>query len=325
MSDLQTFNDIILSINKKILFKRYENNECRICAELVNDLSELQKNISSDDEKIRWIDFVASIDADMSFMLLDYAMKQHEMCCFDISGYAYVRCIQIIKGSKDTAKNNLAYILRRNESSFSSLFSTSEIVTLLESGLENENVFSIVNLALTFILKSGEEQDWRLADDLFSSLNEGDDDISNANSWWEKVGETGDIEGFLVHFFLLRHQKIEFSDLGTIKSLAIRLSKNIGSFPKWLAEDYKLETLDDVIDCMEDPDFDSILEDFLENMPASRDNTNEMLDTVAVWDLWQVYHKLLTDCVAFLIPDEIERLRADYKAKFSIPLPDEEE
>lgn len=322
---MQIFDDCLVSISKKKLFNEYENNEDGVCVELINDLSDLQEKISSENEKIRWIDFVSSINADLSSMLLDYAMKQYESGYFDISCYAYIRCILITKRSTDTAKNNLAYIIRRNESSLSSLFSISEIADLLKNGLENRNIFSIVNLALTFILKSGEEQDWRLADDLFSSINETDTDIVGVDYWWENVGKKGDMEGFLVHFFLLRHQKLEYSNLGSLKSLALRLTKEMDNFPGWLAEGYALETLDDVIDCIEDPDFDSVLEDFLGKMPPSRDSVDEMLEIITAWDLWQVYHKLLKECKEFLMPEEYAKLMTDYKEKFSIPLNEEDE
>ena len=78
-------------------------------------------------------------------------------------------------------------------------------------------------------------------------------------------------------------------------------------------------------DCLDDPDFDSILEDFLERMPCSRESVDEMLETVSALDLWPVYRKLLTDCVALLTPEELAKLKADYKEKFSIPLPGEGE
>ena len=99
----------------------------------------------------------------------------------------------------------------------------------------------------------------------------------------------------------------------------------IDRFPEWLAKDYAIETLDDVTDCLDDPDFDSILEDFLERMPCSRESVDEMLETVSALDLWPVYRKLLTDCVALLTPEELAKLKADYKEKFSISLSGEEE
>lgn len=105
----------------------------------------------------------------------------------------------------------------------------------------------------------------------------------------------------------------------------MRLAKSVDGFPEWLAKDYAIETLDDVIECLDDPDFDTILEDFLEKMPCSKESVEKMLETVSALDLWPVYNKLLTDCVALLSPEELAKLKADYKEKFSIPLPGEGE
>lgn len=69
----------------------------------------------------------------------------------------------------------------------------------------------------------------------------------------------------------------------------------------------------------------SIPEDFLDRMPCSMESADEMLETISTLDLWPVYRKLLTDCVALLTPEELAKLKADYKEKFSIPLPGETE
>lgn len=177
-------------------------------------------------------------------------------------------------------------------------------------------------MGLLFALNLSTPIDWKTADDLFALLPNG---LTGADSWWEKLGQNNESEGYLVHFFLLRHEKIEQSSLGSIKSLAVRLAKSIDGFPEWLAKDYAIETLDDVTDCLDDPDFDSILEDFLERMPCSRESVDEMLETVSALDLWPVYRKLLTDCVALLTPEELAKLKADYNEKFSIPLPGDAE
>ena len=78
-----------------------------------------------------------------------------------------------------------------------------------------------------------------------------------------------------------------------------------------------------IVKGIDDPDFDSILEDFLEKMPCPRESVDEMLEAASGWDLLPVYNKLLTDCVALLSPKELAKLKADYKEKFSIPLPGE--
>ena len=68
------------------------------------------------------------------------------------------------------------------------------------------------------------------------------------SSWWEDLAKEDDNEGYLVIFFLLRHGKIDNNGLGSIKSLAKRLTKSIDGFPEWLAKDYAVETNDDVTD-----------------------------------------------------------------------------
>lgn len=214
--------------------------------------------------------------------------------------------------------NNLAYVLRRKTDDPISNF---EIITLLLPGVKEKEPFSLINMGLLFALRLSTPDDWKTADELFALLP---NELTGADTWWENLGKNKELEGYLVHFFLLRHNKIEHSDLGSIKSIALRLAKSIDRFPEWLAKDYAIETLDDVIECLDDPDFDTILEDFLEKMPCSRESVEEMLETISSLDLWPVYHKLLTDCVALLLPDELSKLKADYKEKFSIPLPGED-
>ena len=215
--------------------------------------------------------------------------------------------------------NNLAYVLRRKRDDS---INSCEVITLLLPGVQEREPFCLINMGLLFALRLSTPDDWKTADELFALLPNG---LTGADSWWEKLGKNNESEGYLVHFFLLRHEKIEHSDLGSIKSIALRLAKNVNGFPEWLAKDYAIETLDDVIECLDDPDFDTILEDFLEKMPCSRESVEEMLETVSALDLWPVYNKLLTDCVALLSPEELAKLKADYKEKFSIPLPGEAE
>lgn len=250
-------------------------------------------------------------------ILHSIAFDEYEAGNIDFAEHLFRNACDLVDDG--SLNNNLAYVLRRKRDDS---INSCEVITLLLPGVQEREPFSLINMGLLFALRLSTPNDWKTADDIFSLLP---DELTGADSWWEKLGKNNESEGYLVHFFLLRHQKIKFSELGSEKSLAIRLSKNVNSFPSWIAEDYKLETLDDVIDCIDDPDFDSILEDFLDNMPSSRESVDEMLETVAVWDLWQVYHKLLTECEAFLTPEEHARLKSDYKEKFTIPLPDENE
>ena len=86
------------------------------------------------------------------------------------------------------------------------------------------------------------------------------------------------------------------------------------------------KTLDDVMErIMENGKFDSSLQDFLDTMPHTRESTDELLDAVLEWDLWELYNKLLTDHDDLLTPEEREKLKADYRQLFDLPLPGEED
>lgn len=195
------------------------------------------------------------------------------------------------------AKNNYAYMIRRGEAKENPIKS----LHLLREGVKQGEPFSFVNMALTLVLCYKSDNDWRIADNLIKVLPEYN--TSSIQTWWDEVGKKGENEGFLVHFFLLRHDKIQHSNLGSINSIVRRLKNSIINFPAWLADGYVIETLDDVVEAIDDPDFDTILEDFLEKMPYSRKSVEEMLKTVSALDLWPVYKKLLTDCFTLLTPE----------------------
>lgn len=252
--------------------------------------------------------------------LTSLGMDAYNNGVFSVAEMAF----RVLSDSGDSnGRNNYAYMMRRSEVSDPMVNSPLKALRLLRDGIKESEPFAFVNAALTFTLCFGSDEDWHLADELMKRLPE--TNTLSIRSWWEEVGHNGEIEGFLVHFFLLRHEKIEHSTLGSVKSIALRLKKKLDGFPDWLADEYTIETLDDVIGCIDDPDFDTILEDFLDKMPYSRESVDEMLEVVSGWDLWAVYDKLLTECESFLTTDEIIKLKADYKEKFDLPLPGETE
>ena len=260
------------------------------------------------------------IAATFSRRLASVGMAAYSAKMYSVAEIAY----RIIAESGDTsAKNNYAYMIRRHEIAAPSNRDHVLALRMLQEGVKEGDAFSLVNTALVFALMLGDDDSWHLADSIFERLSGFGGML--VSSWWEDLAKGGDDEGFLVIFFLLRHGKIDNDSVGSIKSIALRLAKSIDGFPEWLAKDYAIETLDDIIECLDDPDFDTILEDFLEKMPCTRESVEEMLETVSALDLWPVYNKLLTDCVALLSPEELAKLKADYKEKFSIPLPGEDE
>lgn len=260
------------------------------------------------------------IAATFSRRLASVGMAAYSAKMYSVVEIAY----RIIAESGDTsAKNNYAYMIRRHEIAAPSNRDHVLALRMLQEGVKEGDAFSLVNTALVFALMLGDDESWHLADSIFERLSGFGGML--VSSWWEDLAKGGDDEGFLVIFFLLRHGKIDNDSVGSIKNIALRLAKCIDGFPEWLAKEYAIETLDDVTDCLDDPDFDSILEEFLERMPNSRESVDEMLETVSALDLWPVYRKLLTDCVALLTPEELAKLKAEYKEKFSIPLPGEGE
>ena len=260
------------------------------------------------------------IAAAFSRRLASIGMAAYSARMYSVAEIAY----RMIAESGDTsAKNNYSYMIRRHEIAAPSNRDHVLALRMLQEGVKEGDAFSLVNTALVFALMLGDDDSWHLADSIFERLSCFGGIL--VSSWWENLAKEGDDEGFLVIFFLLRHGKIGSDSVGSIKSIALRLAKSINGFPEWLAKDYAIETFDDVIECLDDPDFDMILEDFLEKMPCSRGSVEEMLETVSALDLWPVYNKLLTDGVAFLSSEELAKLKADYKEKFSVPLPGEEE
>lgn len=250
-------------------------------------------------------------------ILHSIAFEEYEAGDIDFAEYLFRSACDLV--DDNSLNNNLAYVLRRKRNDS---INSCEVITLLLPGVQEREPFCLINMGLLFALRLSTPNDWKTADDLFDLLPK---ELNGADSWWEKLGKKNESEGYLVHFFLLRHKKIEHSDLGSIKSITLRLAKIIDGFPDWLAKDYVIDTIDDVIECLDDPDFDTILEDFLEKMPCSRKSVEKMLETISAFDLLPVYNKLLTDCDALLSPEELAKLKTDYKEIFSIPLPGEDE
>lgn len=194
------------------------------------------------EEKVACIDLAAAMSITFlrDALILGFSMESYEVKDYSTAFYGFVKGAQM--GSTD-AKNNLAYMIRRNEYGFDGLEKASTALKLLVPGVKERDPFSIVNTALILCLILKEDHDWQTADKLFEYVTDKEQSVCD---WWANLGE--EIEGYLVHFFLLRHEKIKHSDFGSIKSIAKRLVKSIDGFPEWLAKDYTIETIDDMTD-----------------------------------------------------------------------------
>lgn len=131
-------------------------------------------------------------------------------------------------------KNNYLYMVRRKESLLCDRKTTIDALRFIQSSLIKWDSFAVVNVALTFALCFCEDKDWQIADELMKNISA--NQLDGVVSWWADVAGSGDAEGYLVHFFLLKHNKINKSELGSKKQLAEKISNSISNIPEWLCE-----------------------------------------------------------------------------------------
>lgn len=229
---MSNFESQLFSINKRILLDEYEKNKL---TSLLDDLNVLQKYISSNDEKYRFIDFVASVGENYAYFLSSYAFELYNSKEFDLAAYAFMRIAQVKKDDKCSDINNLVYMIRRNEGDLSPYFSFFDLVSLLQPGIDNHASFNIVNLSLLFILKSAEDEDWEIANELIKKLDKDDEfEINSILRWWSDVEKVGISECLVAHLLLIRNDMIKESVFGSKKEIIDKLSKENINIPEWV-------------------------------------------------------------------------------------------
>lgn len=137
------------------------------------------------------------------------------------------------KAFKDSDnKNNLAYIIRRGEVKDSAKYSTKYVAELLKDGVHVKEPFSMINMALLWALNVKGEDSWKLADNIMSMIPR--DNVSSALDWWLDVARNGDVEGYLVHYWMLKHGKIDKTPLGSKAELLDRIASEIKDMPEFM-------------------------------------------------------------------------------------------
>ena len=124
-----------------------------------------------------------------------------------------------------SVSNDLAYIIRRGEIGDTAKYNSRDIVDLLKEGVQNKDTFSLINMALFWALKVGDLDSWELADNLIQMVSS--NELSSVLDWWLSLAKKGDVEGYLVHLWLLKHNKIQMTPLGTMEELLGRVKKEI--------------------------------------------------------------------------------------------------
>lgn len=195
-----------------------------------SQISVLWELAISPEEKYQCIEIAAMLPEDFlrktSLNQLGFHAYEHNE--FNYAAHAFMRSAQM---GDIGAKNNFAYLLRKELCDCSSFYAPLDLLKILQPGLKAKEPLSVVNTALVLALLLGTDFDWEVADRLISCL----DDISGVASWWETIGKNGDQEGHLVHLWLLRHKLITESPLGSSNELFDDVCKVYRSVPAWLA------------------------------------------------------------------------------------------
>lgn len=221
------FKDALNELNKSLALR--EESECGgILEECKSDLIWLWELAVQPEEKRQCIDLTAMLgnEADCHGLLSRFAFTSYEAKDYQTAKHGFLRLAQM--GSQ-AGKNNLAYMARRGEGDHLWFFQTEEILRLLKSGVQEREVFSVINTALVFALLLQTAEDWKFADRLISLLQSG---AVFAASWWYDLAARGEAEGYLVHWWLLRHGKMGTSPLGTLEALSVKVKSLYPDIPE---------------------------------------------------------------------------------------------
>lgn len=178
----------------------------------INKLDELYELLKKIDSKLPFGSVIGSLGMDA------YAKKNYELA----------EKVFIDLGMK----NNLAYIIRRGEVKDPTKYTPKYVAELLKDGVFSKDSFSMINMALFWTLNVKGEDSWKLADNIISVIPR--EDISSALDWWLDIARKGDIEGYLVHYWLLRHNKIDKTPLGSRSELLDIIVSKIKDIPDFI-------------------------------------------------------------------------------------------
>lgn len=168
------------------------------------------------------------VDEGYKKKVMETAMSSYDQKDFETAVYAFRK---LAEEDDASAKNNLAYMIRRKETEGRTQPPILEAMMLLRKGIEDRDAFSLTNMALIFALDLGEEKDWRTADEMISEIP--NDEAEGVFHWWKGLADEGDPEGDLVLLWLLRHGKVKQNQLENVKELQKRITEKIGKMPEW--------------------------------------------------------------------------------------------
>ncbi len=125
------------------------------------------------------------------------------------------------------ANNYLAMMLRRQEiGDLNHLGYAYTVPELIGQGVEQGDVFSLINMAL-FQSSVYEGGDITGGDPLISLIrSEERESIEEAKRWWTHMARLNDLEGQVVVYWLLKHELIDRSSVGNLRTLEVMFHRN---------------------------------------------------------------------------------------------------
>lgn len=181
-------------------------------------------------------------DVDYYKVLSVLGVKAYQQKKYDIAAEAFskFKSSNIVHG-----KNNFAYMIRRQEVDVIKN-PEREIVQLLRQGVEIKDSFSVVNMALFWALYVGGENNWRFADKLMNYFDTSK--LVQVDEWWEDLGRAGEVEGYVVHYWLLKNGYMRRSNLGSLNDIINEIKKKKLDVPNDLLEVGNLLPSDEIPD-----------------------------------------------------------------------------
>lgn len=248
----RTIDGILQGISQTVQEKQIERDKKD--EEINLWISQMEKELDSMEEKTEndlLLCISKIIDKLMDINLIDYIdplfwllkkaqrkAKINDRTNIDIGVKAYqqknYQLAELIFTHTDAkeAQNNLAYMIRRGEVKEPSEYNKRIIAETLKEGVHEQEPFYMINMSLFWALNIGGEVAWKLADSIMSTIP--NKDIHSEVEWWLNVGQTGDVEGYLVHYWLLKYDKISSSPLGTKKDIRKYISQSIKKMPDYI-------------------------------------------------------------------------------------------
>lgn len=149
--------------------------------------------------------------------------------------YHYIRAFKLRKNNMFACdcENNLGYMLRRNEINEINIDGVKyDVPDILKKGIEQKKGFFLVNMAL-YASVMGKTVDMKRGETYIKQIRKEEGEIIKA--WWERLALEGELEGFMVLYWLYQFGLISFSIICIREEAADILRKRFNVDPKQIS------------------------------------------------------------------------------------------